>query len=77
MIELNVSGMSCGHCVKAVTQAIQQQLPAAQVDVQLATGQVSITNLPQSDTATTDALIEQISAAIRDEGYQVTTTVRN
>ena len=27
----NVQGMSCGHCVKAITQAVQAKDPAASV----------------------------------------------
>ena len=32
----NVQGMSCGHCVKAITQALQAKDPAASVRVDLA-----------------------------------------
>ena len=32
----SVEGMTCGHCVKAVTQAIKSQDPAAEVTVDLA-----------------------------------------
>ena len=35
-IEMKVAGMTCGHCVKAVTQAIQALDPAAKVEVVLA-----------------------------------------
>ncbi|MFW9606120.1 MAG: heavy-metal-associated domain-containing protein [Pseudomonas sp.] len=38
----NVQGMSCGHCVKAVTTAIQQQDPLARVEVNLSTAQVRV-----------------------------------
>ncbi|HGY9627932.1 cation transporter [Pseudomonas juntendi] len=57
----NVQGMTCGHCVKAVTRAVQEQDGAAQVDVDLAAKQVRV----HSRLAA-----EQILAAIRDEGYQ-------
>jgi len=67
MIELNVTGMTCNHCVKAVTTAIQQQLPHAQVTVELATGKVTITPA-EPDTA----IIERLRAAIADEGYAAT-----
>lgn len=57
----NVQGMTCGHCVKAVTRAVQTQDAAAQVLVDLPSQQVRV----QSQLAA-----EQILAAIREEGYQ-------
>ena len=57
----NVQGMTCGHCVKAVTRAEQEQDAAARVEVDLAGKQVRV----QSELAQ-----EQILTAIRDEGYQ-------
>ncbi len=57
----NVQGMTCGHCVKAVTRAVQEQDAAAKVEVDLTTRQVRV----QSELAQ-----EQILTAIRDEGYQ-------
>ncbi|MEY2840707.1 MAG: hypothetical protein RJB60_3006 [Pseudomonadota bacterium] len=61
-VQLHVSGMSCQHCVKAVTQAVQALDPHASVVVDLPTGQVSV-----SSTASP----EQVKAAILDEGYAV------
>lgn len=57
----NVQGMTCGHCVKAVTRAVQEQDAAAKVEVDLAARQVRV----QSELAQ-----EQILMAIRDQGYQ-------
>jgi copper chaperone len=57
----NVQGMTCGHCVKAVTRAVQEQDAAARVEVDLTGKQVRV----QSELAQ-----EQILTAIRDEGYQ-------
>lgn len=42
MQRFNVQGMSCGHCVKAVTAAIQQQDPQANVEVDLSTAEVRV-----------------------------------
>lgn len=57
----NVQGMTCGHCVKAVTAAVQAQDAAAKVEVDLAARQVTVdSQLPG----------EQILAAIREEGYE-------
>ncbi|MBV4501803.1 heavy-metal-associated domain-containing protein [Pseudomonas shirazensis] len=57
----NVQGMTCGHCVKAVTAAVQGQDAKAEVKVDLATRQVTVDSQLSS---------EQILAAIREEGYE-------
>jgi len=62
MIELQVENMSCGHCVSAVTKAVQTLDPAAQVTVDLAAKSVSVaSSAPAAD----------ISAAIEEAGYPV------
>ncbi|MEB0046856.1 MULTISPECIES: heavy-metal-associated domain-containing protein [unclassified Pseudomonas] len=58
----NVQGMSCGHCVKTITQALQAKDPAASVRVDLAAGVVSV------DGALT---AQQVIDAISEEGYAV------
>lgn len=58
----NVQGMSCGHCVKAITQALQAKDPAASVRVDLAAKEVGV------ESALT---AEQVIAAISEEGYDV------
>ncbi|MCC8401373.1 cation transporter [Paraburkholderia sp. MMS20-SJTN17] len=62
-IELHVEGMSCQHCVGAVTSAIREHDAAAQVQVDLATGRVVV-----DSTQTVDAL----KHAIDEAGYTVT-----
>ncbi|MDT8926504.1 cation transporter [Pseudomonas taiwanensis] len=57
----NVQGMTCGHCVKAVTRAVQEQDPEARVEVDLAGKQVRVQSELGSD---------RILQAIREEGYQ-------
>lgn len=42
MIQFNIPSMSCGHCVKAVTQAVQEVDPQAKVAVDLGTKQVQV-----------------------------------
>lgn len=61
MVELKVAGMTCGHCVKAVTQAIQALDPAAKVEVVLAEGVVR---------AETTLSAAAIAAALAEEGYR-------
>ena len=57
-----VQGMTCGHCERAVTQALQQVDPAATVQIDRASGQVQV----QSATPR-----EELVAAIAEEGYAV------
>lgn len=57
-----VQGMSCGHCVRAVTQAVQQLDPQAKVNVLLDQGKVEVDSAEPR---------EAIARAIAEEGYQV------
>lgn len=61
--ELKVTGMTCGHCVRAVTQAIQARDPQARVQVDLAAGVV------QAETSLDRAVL---AALVTAEGYSVT-----
>lgn len=58
----NVEGMSCGHCVKAITQAVQAKDPAASVRVDLAAREVGV-----ESALSAERVIELIS----EEGYRV------
>lgn len=62
MQAFKVQGMTCGHCVRAVTQALVALDTQAKVEVDLPNGQVTV------DSQLT---AEQVLAAIRDEGYEV------
>lgn len=42
MIQFNIPTMSCGHCVKAVTEAVHEVDPKAKVDVNLDTKKVDV-----------------------------------
>ena len=57
----NVQGMSCGHCVKAITQALQAKDPAASVRVDLAAKEVGVDSALSAD---------QVIAVITEEGYE-------
>lgn len=57
-----VQGMTCGHCEKAVQQAIRQVDPQAQVQIDRPLGRVAITSQAAADA---------LKAAIREEGYAV------
>lgn len=60
MIEFNIAALSCGHCVRAVTEAVHQVDPAAKVEVDLARKQVQV----ESALAR-----QQLSAALVEAGY--------
>lgn len=62
MYELQVENMSCGHCVRAVTEAVQEVDAAAQVTVDLAGKKVTIDST---------AALPAISTAIEEAGYPV------
>lgn len=62
MLKLHVSGMTCAHCVAAVTRAVKE-LPAVEdVAVSLDRGEVRVTGSPDEDA---------VRAAIAAEGYEV------
>ena len=49
MLELNVTGMTCGHCVRAVTQAVKAVDPQAQVQVDLGSKRVRVEGRSSAD----------------------------
>lgn len=57
-----VQGMTCGHCVRAVTHVIQGEDPQARVEVDLPGKQVKV-----DSTLAAQRIIELIT----EEGYQV------
>jgi copper chaperone CopZ len=61
---INVSGMTCGHCVSAVTMELSLLPSVTEVDVDLESGQVTIT----SDTGLEPA---QLATAIDEAGYEL------
>ena len=65
-IQMNISGMSCGHCVSAVSKALAA-LPAVDVE-QVTVGTATVSHDP------TRTPLAQIVQAIEDEGYGVTST---
>ncbi|MDP2262354.1 MAG: cation transporter [Hydrogenophaga sp.] len=58
----DVQGMTCGHCEKAVTTAIRQLDPQAEVRIERSQNRVEVSSSQPRET---------IAAAIREEGYQV------
>ena len=59
-----VTGMSCDHCVRAVTEEVAK-LPGAQdVAVDLASGSLTVASADGLDPA-------EVAAAVDEAGYQV------
>ena len=59
-----VVGMTCGHCVNSVTEEVTQVPGVTAVEVDLATGGLTV----NSDTDVDDAAVR---AAVEEAGYQV------
>lgn len=59
----NVQGMTCGHCERAVTQAVKAVDPQAQVAIDRPSGKVDVQSTQPR---------EAIAQAIAREGYTVT-----
>jgi copper chaperone CopZ len=61
---INVSGMTCGHCVSAVTMELSLLPSVTEVEVDLETGQVTITSEIAMDQT-------QVATAIDEAGYEL------
>jgi copper chaperone len=64
-VVLKVDGMSCSHCVKAVTDAVSALKGVSDVKVSLEAGTASV-NYDSSSVS-----LSQIKAEIDDQGYEV------
>jgi copper chaperone len=60
----DVSGMSCGHCVTAVSTEIAKLPGVTGVSVDLATGSVTVTSAAQLAHA-------EVAAAVDEAGYEL------
>ena len=62
---MTVVGMTCDHCVRAVTAEVAKIAGVEQVDVDLTTGRVTVVSAGS-------IALELLMAAIEDAGYEVT-----
>ncbi|MNS38149.1 Copper chaperone CopZ [compost metagenome] len=62
MITLNITGMTCGHCVQAVTQAVQAVPGVERVGIELETGIGVVHGHPD---------VQAVLDAVKEEGYDV------
>ncbi len=61
MIQLDIQGMTCGHCVRSVTEALQSVKGVTKVTVNLQPGSASVEG---------ELNPEELLAAVKEEGYQ-------
>ena len=59
-----VTGMTCGHCVAAVTEEVSKLESVSSVEVDLPTGAVTVTSNGAVDPA-------DFAAAVDEAGYEV------
>ncbi|GGS80043.1 heavy-metal-associated domain-containing protein [Nonomuraea spiralis] len=59
-----VKGMTCGHCVSSVKEEVGGVAGVTGVDVDLASGLLTVTSDNEVDAA-------QIAAAVEEAGYEV------
>jgi copper chaperone len=59
-MEFQVPAMSCGHCVKAITQILTELGPAAQVRIDLPTKKVTVQTAQDR---------EKVAKALAEAGY--------
>lgn len=61
---VKVNGVSCGHCVSAIEESVGKLVGVSNVDVELASGEVTV----QFNEPTT---VEKIKETIEEQGYDV------
>lgn len=59
-----VVGMTCGHCVSSVTEEVTQVPGVNDIDVDLATGELTVISDADVDS-------EAVVSAVQEAGYQV------
>jgi copper chaperone len=64
-VTLNVSGMSCGHCVKAVEGSVGKLKGVSNVKVHLENGTVNV------EFDASELTLDVIKETIDDQGYDV------
>lgn len=64
-VKLNVSGMSCGHCVKSVEGSVGKLEGVNEVKVHLEDGKVDVAFNPEKVS------LDKIKETIDDQGYDV------
>ncbi|GAA4060454.1 MULTISPECIES: heavy-metal-associated domain-containing protein [Actinomadura] len=60
-----VTGMTCGHCVSSVKEEVSEIAGVTAVDVDLASGRLTVTGEGAIDD-------DKVRAAVEEAGYEVT-----
>ncbi len=64
LTNLKIKGMTCGHCVSAVTEQLSSISGVSKVDVNLESGRVAVSSV--------DALSQElIVSAVNEAGYEL------
>ena len=63
-VTYTVVGMTCGHCVNSVTEEVSQVPGVTDVNVDLATGGLTVTSEDDVDDSA-------VRAAVEEAGYQL------
>jgi copper chaperone CopZ len=61
--DYTVSGMTCAHCVLSVREEVSEVAGVQDVEVDLASGRLTVTGVGVSD--------EAVKAAVAEAGYEV------
>ncbi|PLR76046.1 copper resistance protein CopZ [Bacillus sp. V3-13] len=64
-VTLDVAGMSCGHCVKAIEGSVGELKGVSNVKVHLETGKVDV------EYNANEVTLDTIKETIDDQGYDV------
>jgi copper chaperone len=64
---ISVSGMTCGHCVSAVSEELESLAGVEEVDVELNAGGISTVTI----TSSNDLSPSEIGEAVAEAGYLV------
>ena len=59
-----VTGMTCGHCVRAVTEELEKLTGVVDVDIELASGRVTVRSDQPLDQGA-------VAAAVDEAGYEL------
>ena len=62
--DFTVTGMTCGHCVSSVSEEVGRIAGVTEVQVDLASGKVSVTSTRPLDS-------QEVRAAVDEAGYEV------
>ncbi len=65
--KINVDGMTCGHCVNAVTEELSKITGVTAVNIDLREGEIS----PVTITAENEISDADIAAAVEEAGYSI------